>query len=239
MESERLSSTSEPADDSAEGPRSPESSSAGSDFYPTLSLPSSAPREPGQVAASSEWPSEASGTILRTDLTAARPTLRDGVRRAGVEDATALAGIQVLSREYAYEQGLVPAPSSYDFDQLVDVWCGRLVRGPSARTFLGLSAGEPAGFIAAGPSRARISWEAEVYTLHVHPRFWRSRVIYNLGAAALDFLTQRGFRAVRMWVTETNTTVIDTLLARGFSVVEQRPHALHRQLELAFVQRLQ
>ena len=157
------------------------------------------------------------------------------MRRAGIEDAAAIAGLQVLSREYAFEQGLVPAADTHDFDRLVEVWQARLGQ-PAARTFVGLSAGEPAGFIAAGPSRMRIAWEAEVYSLHVHPRFWRSRVVANLAAAALDFLAQRGFAAVRMWVTETNTTVIDTLLARGFSMMEQR---LHRtRSELAFVQRL-
>jgi ribosomal protein S18 acetylase RimI-like enzyme len=140
-----------------------------------------------------------------------------------------------LSREYAYEQALVPAPDLHDFDRLVDLWQGRLAQ-PSARTFLGLSAGEPAGFIATGPSRTHIAWEAEVYSLHVHPRFWRSRVVANLAAAALDFLAQRGFAAVRMWVTATNTTVIDTLSARGFSMLEQRQH--RGRSELAFVQRL-
>jgi ribosomal protein S18 acetylase RimI-like enzyme len=229
MEPERLPPTLESAEPPREAESPAEGKRAASDTYPALPPPARAARD---------WASEVSGTIARADLSGPRPVLRDGVRRGGPEDAAAMAGLQVLSREYAYEQGLVPAPDAYDFDRLVDTWQARLTH-PATRTFLGLSAGEPAGFIAAGPSRARISWEAEIYSLHVHPRFWRSRVLHNLAAAALDFLTQRGFAAVRMWVTETNTTVIDTLVARGFAVVDQRLHRVHGGVELAFVQRLQ
>jgi ribosomal protein S18 acetylase RimI-like enzyme len=225
MESERLSSTPKPAETAVDAAPAAESAPPPSDVYPVV-----------QGGLPAEWPREASGTITRAELRGARPTLRDGVRRAGLEDAAAIAGLQVLSREYAFEQGLVPAPETHDFDHLVGCWQARLGQGSASRTFLGLSAGEPAGFIAAGPSRSAIGWEAEIYSLHVHPRFWRSRVVPNLAAATLDFLTQRGFAAVRMWVTETNTTTIDTLLARGFSLLDQRSQ--RGRVELAFVQRL-
>ena len=228
MESERLSSTPKPGEPSAQPPSSAQVGQAPSDFYPAVQ------GRVGSVAA--EWSHEASGTISRAELRGPRPTLRDGVRRAVLDDAAAIAGLQVLSREYGFEQGLVPPPQTYDFDHLVECWQARLGQGSASRTFLGLSAGEPAGFIAAGPGRSGIGWEAEVYSLHVHPRFWRSRVVPNLAAAALDFLTQRGFAAVRMWVTESNSTVIDTLTARGFSMLEQRLH--QGRVQLAFIQRL-
>jgi ribosomal protein S18 acetylase RimI-like enzyme len=165
-------------------------------------------------------------------------SLRDGVRRADPRDAEVLAAIQVLAREHAFERSLLPRPTELDFDQLAAAWRQRTSPASRARTFLALRSGEPVGFLAAGPGRAGFAWEGEIYGVHVHPRFWSSRVAENLAAAAFDHLVQRGFSVVRVWATVTNLEVLSRLSALGFRPVAQRFHPQHGELEEAFVRRL-
>jgi ribosomal protein S18 acetylase RimI-like enzyme len=165
--------------------------------------------------------------------------LRDGVRKADVQDADVLAAIQVLAREHAFERSLLPRPTELDFDQLVRAWRFRASSASRARTFLALRGGEPAGFVSAGPGRAGFTWEGEIYAVHVHPRFWTTRVAENLATAAFDHLLQRGFSVVRIWVTVTNIEVLSRLSTLGFRPVAQRFHPQHGALEEAFVRRLE
>jgi ribosomal protein S18 acetylase RimI-like enzyme len=167
-----------------------------------------------------------------------RAVLRDGVRRAIFGDAPVLAALQVMAREHGAERGLLPPSSEHDFDRLVQSYVTRLADQSRARTFLALTRGEPTGFATSGPSRDAIAWEGEIYALHVHPRFWRTRVPKNLVAACLDFLTQRGFSAARLWVSASNDELIQGLKAQGFSLLEERYHARGGQLEQALVRRL-
>jgi GNAT superfamily N-acetyltransferase len=178
-----------------------------------------------------------SGTVARPQETR-RAVLRDGVRRAIHGDAPVLAAIQVMAREQGAERGLLPPPVERDFDGLVATYEERLREQGRTRTFLALARGEPAGFATAGPARGGIAWEGEIYALHVHPRFWRGRVPKNLVAACLDFVHQRGFSAMRLWVTASNAELKQGLTAQGFAILEERYHARHGQLEQAFVRRL-
>lgn len=203
-------------------------------------VPALGPPEPLVAAAA---PSRGAITQLEVDpapdaalrMSAA---LRDGVRRAEPRDAEVLAAIQVLAREHAFERSLLPRPTELDFDQLAVAWRQRTSAASRARTFLALRGGEPVGFLAAGPGRAGFAWEGEIYAVHVHPRFWTSRVAENLAAAAFDHLVQRGFSVVRVWATVTNLEVLSRLSALGFRPVAQRFHPQHGELEEAFVRRL-
>jgi ribosomal protein S18 acetylase RimI-like enzyme len=229
MEPQRLQLSLKPGAETGEFPRT--SSPGESDVHPVAAM-----RDPARDPAPSDVVRRPARDVFA--LPPSHDTLLDGVRRARVDDATVVAGLQVLARSQAFERGLLPEPTEHDFDKLVDTWQARLHEHAEGRTFLALKAREPVGFISAGPRRYSSEPEGEIYSFHVHPRLWRTRVQQNLIVASLDYLAQRRFPGVIMWVTVTNTFVINELTRNGFKMVERRFNPHHGQPDQGFARHL-
>lgn len=62
------------------------------------------------------------------------------------------------------------------------------------------------GVVSMGPVRngVRTTREAELYTLYVHPHYWRGGIGGALQDAALQFLAYSGFDRAVLWVLYTN-----------------------------------
>jgi GNAT superfamily N-acetyltransferase len=143
------------------------------------------------------------------------------VRKAGVEDAAAIAGVHVRSWRAAY-RGIVP-------DALLDglsvaqreiVWRELLGRGDrESLTLVAEREGEVVGFcsiLAAGRDGDAAATGCEVAAIYVDPRFWRAGVGRALLGAALDGAHDCGCDEATLWVFAANRAAIAFYEAFGF-----------------------
>lgn len=132
------------------------------------------------------------------------------IRRAGIGDAGAIAGVHVRSWRAAY-RGLIPQ----DFlDRLrpaerLPVWERRLEESswPRKGVLVAEVDGRVAGFTGFGPTRDRDedpATVAEIATIYLAPEAWGSGVGRGLMAEALKNLDEAEYEQVTLWVLDTN-----------------------------------
>jgi GNAT superfamily N-acetyltransferase len=145
-----------------------------------------------------------------------------GVRRARVGDARAMAEITVAGWRAAYA-GLMPADflAGLSVESRERGWRAWLAadEGGDTPAWVALNAGEVVGFAAGGPPRDDDvpAPAAEVYAIYVRPDRWRSgagRAL--LGAAAAEW-ERRGVRTIVLWVLEGNSSGRAFYEAMGWS----------------------
>jgi ribosomal protein S18 acetylase RimI-like enzyme len=130
------------------------------------------------------------------------------LRRAGVEDANAIATVHVRSWQQAY-RGQLPE----DYLEGLSVarreagWRNELEVIPAERhPWIAESDDGIAGFVAAGASRDADADQAtgEVYAIYVDPDCWNRGIGRNLLVQAQRDLKQGGYHGATLWVLASN-----------------------------------
>ena len=129
------------------------------------------------------------------------------VRKAKVEDASAIAFVHVRSWQVAY-RGHMPDEflDGLDVEKRTHMW-RELTRDPSKIILVAEDReGNIVGFSALGPSRDADANPntAEVGTIYVHPEKWEKGIGRALLSASLDQVRKREFNQVTLWVLEAN-----------------------------------
>lgn len=128
------------------------------------------------------------------------------VRPAVVDDADAIARVQVRSWQVAY-RGFMPD----DLLDSLDVTAGARQQRerlgqlpPGAQCFVAIDpTGQTVGFVQVGDYEEG-DGSGQVYAIYVAPEHWSTGAGRALMAAALDFLTAGGPRPVRLWALDGN-----------------------------------
>jgi len=138
------------------------------------------------------------------------------VRTARVDDAPALARLQVASWHAAYRE-LIPASrlAGFTVERRTAAWRRNLAGGPG-RTRLVERDGQVLGLCTLGTSRDGTR-TGEIWSLYVDPEAWGSVVGSALMADALALLAARGHRQVVLWVLEGNQRAIGFYEGSGFA----------------------
>jgi ribosomal protein S18 acetylase RimI-like enzyme len=141
------------------------------------------------------------------------------IEPATPDDCPAIAALQVLSWQHAYE-GILPAPflASLDAAPREAQWRGALSKG-QPQLLVARSDGQVQGFIAYGPSRDADAPadRAEIWALYVTPAMWSQGVGRALWLSARDRLLDRGMRTVSLWVLTRNRRAILFYAKAGFA----------------------
>jgi GNAT superfamily N-acetyltransferase len=128
------------------------------------------------------------------------------VRRAAVDDADAIARVQVRSWQAAY-RGFMPDEVLDSLDVAAGARQQRERLGqlpPGAACFVATDAGgRTVGFAQVGDYEGS-DGSGQVYAIYVAPEHWSTGAGRALMAAALDFLTASGPRPVRLWALDGN-----------------------------------
>jgi GNAT superfamily N-acetyltransferase len=135
------------------------------------------------------------------------------VRPAVVDDADAIARVQVRSWQAAY-RGFMPDEVLDSLDVAAGARQQRERLGqlpPGAACFVATDAGgQTVGFAQVGDYFAQVGdyeegdGSGQVYAIYVAPEHWSTGAGRALMAAALDFLTAGGPRPVRLWALDGN-----------------------------------
>ena len=141
------------------------------------------------------------------------------VAPATVDDAGAIAQVQVLSWRHAYER-LLPAPflASMDVVQREARWRSMLTAG-GPQVLVARHAGQVQGFIAFGPSRdaGAPAQRAEVQAFYFVPDAWSRGWGRQLWLAARAQMQAQGYASVSLWVLAGNARAILFYAAAGFA----------------------
>jgi ribosomal protein S18 acetylase RimI-like enzyme len=129
------------------------------------------------------------------------------VRKATVQDASAIAVVHVRSWQVAYRGHM---PDEYldglDVDKRANMW--RQLAQDADKIILVAedSEGNIVGFSALGPSRDVDADPntAEVAAIYVHPEEWKKGIGRALLSASLDQIRKRKFDQLTLWVLEGN-----------------------------------
>lgn len=126
------------------------------------------------------------------------------IRRATVDDAVAVATIQVHGHRFAY-RGLLPQPESDEewIAQRTQAWLSQLAPDNDRRTFVAERDGAVIGFVAVGPAEHEPTI-GHLYALYLEPPLIGTGVGAALCKAGVADLRARGFRAATLWVLEEN-----------------------------------
>jgi GNAT superfamily N-acetyltransferase len=128
------------------------------------------------------------------------------VRPAAVDDADAIARVQVRSWQAAY-RGFMPDEVLDSLDVAAGTRQQRERLGqlpPGAACFVATDAGgQTVGFAQVGDYEGS-DGSGQVYAIYVAPEHWSTGAGRALMAAALDFLTASGPRPVRLWALDGN-----------------------------------
>jgi ribosomal protein S18 acetylase RimI-like enzyme len=144
------------------------------------------------------------------------------VRPARESDAAAVAEVQVDAWRTCYAPRL-PAGALDGLDvTLVEAgWRAAVTAPPSPahRLLVGLSAGRLAGYVALGPAEDgdATAQDGELYALTVSPAEQRLGHGSRLLAAAVDTLTQLGFRVARIWTFDGDDPLHAFLSGAGWA----------------------
>jgi ribosomal protein S18 acetylase RimI-like enzyme len=130
------------------------------------------------------------------------------IRRAGPEDASAIAIVHVRAWRAAYG-GIVPDTVLAELspEQRAEDTRSRLqAEGTDERTFVAETEGVVSGFVTAGPSRDPFAdpGVGEVYAIYVDPDLWRGGIGSSLLARAVTHLRDRGYTSATLWVLAAN-----------------------------------
>ncbi len=131
------------------------------------------------------------------------------VRRAGPQDAPAVARVHVASWKQAY-QGLLPQEylDSLSIETRTTTWAERFSQSTdhASTTLLGELDGQIVGFACVGPSRDADTDTAtgELWGLYLDPAHWGAGHGRTLHTAALDVARASGVAVATLWVLTTN-----------------------------------
>lgn len=129
------------------------------------------------------------------------------VRDARVDDAAAIAAIQVAGWKIAY-RGMVPDKllAELEVAQREARW-REILAGSTSREWVAEEEGTVRAFLSDGPARDADApagaWE--IYALYTDPRVWGCGFGRALWAALESRLRETGCREVILWVFEANT----------------------------------
>jgi GNAT superfamily N-acetyltransferase len=125
------------------------------------------------------------------------------IRRAGLEDAAAIAEVHVRTWQAAYEH-------VFGADRLADIDVSRR-EGVARRfataaeydTFVAAEGGRIVGFVASGPPEQEDE-DRELFAIYVLPEAWGTDAASGLMHAALDAMRGRGAAHAILWVLDDN-----------------------------------
>ena len=149
------------------------------------------------------------------------------IRRAGPDDAAAIAGVHVRAWRAAY-RGLVPQDylDALDAEQRAGAWAQVLAATawPSTGVFVATGPGASGpdtvvGFSAIGPSRDEDADPAvvgEIHTVYVDPDAWAGGIGSRLVGRATDELRGAGFCRATLWTLDTNARARRFYEGRGW-----------------------
>lgn len=126
------------------------------------------------------------------------------VRRAEVEDAAAIARVQVASWRSSYT-GIVPGAylASLDAEARTADWAQHLAAGVSA--FVAEDASGVFGFVCGGPAREPVAAsDCELYAIYLLEGRQRRGAGSLLFLALVATLQEQGFHAMQVWVLKQN-----------------------------------
>ncbi len=134
------------------------------------------------------------------------------IRIASVQDAQTLADIHVPSKKKTYV-GIVDADylNAKTIEEYTEKWT-RWMRDNPITVAISYEGDRPAGFICWGPlqtpppgtSNIRPQYPAEIYSIHVHPDFWRSGHGTKLMRYAAGEIQKDQKNALCLWVLKGN-----------------------------------
>lgn len=138
------------------------------------------------------------------------------VREARIEDAAAIARVQVASWHAAY-RALIPAGrlAAFTVPVRTAAWQRNLRPGSEVRTAVFDGPDRVLGFASVGRSRDLAGW-GELWALYVDPTAWGRGIGSALFADALAALARRRLPDVLLWVLEGNDRAIGFYRGGGF-----------------------
>lgn len=135
------------------------------------------------------------------------------------DDCPAIAAVQVLSWQHAYE-GIFPADylAALSVATREATWREAVATG-RPQVLVARSAGVVQGFIAFGPSRdeGAPADRAEIWALYATPEVWSQGVGRALWLNARDRLLDHGMRSASLWVLTRNRRAILFYAKAGFA----------------------
>jgi ribosomal protein S18 acetylase RimI-like enzyme len=154
------------------------------------------------------------------------------VRPAGLEDAEAIARVQVETWRAAYAHAIPPESlARADPNERAQRWRGWI--GGESATFVGEVDGEVRGFVAVGAAREDESG-GELYTIYVLPNAWGSGLATALIECGEAELRRRGFATAMLDVLADNPRARRFYERQGWTATKTfRSTFLGHEVELA------
>lgn len=142
------------------------------------------------------------------------------IRRARVNDASALARVHVDSWHAAY-RGLVPDSflQSFSYQIRTERFQQSLAAG-AEETYLVEESGTVIGFLTLGMCRDSdldVEHTGEIWGIYIAPDHWRKGIGKRLAEEAESILKGRGYQEAVLWVLEGNQQARRFYEAMGFS----------------------
>lgn len=134
------------------------------------------------------------------------PFMLTEIRAAHLDDAQAIARIQVLAWQAAY-RGLMPQSylDGLDVEQRAEYWRRGLSRSHERDPILVVEAdGEVVAFAAIGPASDTEAAEGELYAINVRPEYWGQGVGDALLHHVHNALAGLGHQTAMLWVLPGN-----------------------------------
>lgn len=142
------------------------------------------------------------------------------IRPATLEDAPAIARIQVSTWQEAY-RGIVADEHlrNLSVEARQSMWQASIAKG-EPRVLVAHDTGEMVGWIAFDRCRdeGAPAETAEVWAVYVSPTSWRKGIGRGLFRQALEELRSRGFTSVSLWVLKKNESARRFYESGGFSL---------------------
>ncbi len=153
------------------------------------------------------------------------------VRRAGVDDADAIAAVHVRTWQGAYRDVFpVEELDAIAVEPRALAWRSQIAGG-RVSAFVDE---ELTGFASVGPSRDE-DGVGELYAIYVLPERWGGGVARELIAAAEEELRARGFAEAVLWVLEDNPRARGFYESCGWAVDGGEKTDVHLGVEVAVV----
>ncbi len=147
-------------------------------------------------------PRARSRTLLRAADTEMEPPPSLIVRRASVDDASAVARVHTRGWHVGYAH-VFPSEALLAWQSDPERWRSRLDHAPRSATFVASRGDVVIGFSGCGPSRDEPT-VGELYAIYVDPDAWGSGAGRLLLARAEDALAAEGFTEATLWVLDEN-----------------------------------
>jgi GNAT superfamily N-acetyltransferase len=167
------------------------------------------------------------------------------IRRASVDDAAAIAGVQMRSSQWTY-RGLMPdahldgRATAERIAERERNWQAQLAADSPRHAFVAERDGRLLGFAIGGPAEDVMLGSdcGELYAIYVEPDVVGSGVGRALFAAATEDLRTRGFLRAVLWVLEGNARARRFYekagwLPDGVTKIDERPDHVRHELRYA------